>query len=394
MPHDPCDADCLATAPPKPAVRSSRRPCRLSRTALLFAGLLGSAVAQADLIALNPPPPQLLKYASETPSVLSRAFATSTFVGTLQQSCIGGNSQAWSCREDVDQQDAQANRVEQSTDARSTTASATRDPTAFNSATVFADYSVANANSRAQSDFGSNKAEAFARYAGTWDETRVESPNDGAQRKEGPFASSATAGATSVWADAFTASIDGTVRFVFSVTQHRGETYDGLQVPVPGVFTSNPGDGFGEYLVQLFDLKSSVTYGDGERFPLQDGFALLAEASLGFDTGSPDGKQFLSLEFDAVADGLYSLVSLLSVEVVDNALLDLFGTASLERIEVGEGQQLAFASNTAYRFVFPDGEPQDPGTVPEPATLALLLCASLAMGATRRRRPLRSLGQA
>jgi hypothetical protein len=369
---------------PSPLRPSSRTPGHASRLALLFAGLLGAAVAQASLITLNQRPPQLLEYASPTPSVLSRAFATSTFVGTLQQSCIGGNSQAWSCREDVDQQDAQANRVAQSTDARGTTASASRDPTAFNSATAFADYSVANANSRAQSDYGSNKAAAFARYGGDWTETRVEGVNDGTLREAGPFTGSAVAGATGVWVDSFTADADGTVRFVFSVTQHQGATFDGLSV-VPGVFKSREGYGFGEYLVQLFDLESTTTYGDGERYPLvEDAFTLLTEASLDFDAESADGRQLLYLEFAAVAGGRYSLVSQLSVEAVDNALLDLFGTASLERIELGQGQQLAFASGTAYSFVFPNNDPQDPGTVPEPTTLGLLLCASLAMGATRR----------
>lgn len=439
MPHDPSDTNCLATAAATPATStdphpvaglgavsstgrrdrmpkppsnrphpegsskdpstlrpSSRTLRRASRMALLFAGLLGSAVAQADPIPVNPPPPQLLEYASETPSVLSRAFATTTFVGSLQvrQGCAGENSQAWACRILVDQRDSLAagNYVSQSTNTQRTTASASRGDTAFDNKDGFADYQVPVANSRAQSDFGSNKAEALARFAGDWNETRVLSTNDSTQRKEEDFFGRAAAGATSVWADAFTALTGGTVRFVFSVTQHQATVYEGLFHLADG--ERREGDGFGEYLVQLLDLRSPVTYGDGERFPFQDGFALLAEASLGFDTGSPNGKQFLSLEFDAVADGLYSLVSLLSVEVVDNALLDLFGTASLERIEVGEGQQLAFASGTAYNFVFPDGEPQDPGTVPEPATLALLLCASVAMGTAHRRRSLRGRGHA
>lgn len=396
MPHDPCDARCLATAPPKPAVRPIRRPRRLPSMALLFTGLLGAAAAQADLISVANPPPQLLQYASPTPSVASRAFATTTFYGTLRasQGCNLANAQAWACRKFVDRLDpgADTNYASQATNTPGATASVSRGGNAFDTAAGFADYQVPIANSRAQSDYGSNKAEALARYAGSWDETRVESTNDSTLRTEEDFTGSAGAGASSVWADAFTTAIGGPVTFVFSVKQHQATTYvqpDQFREN----FLSRDGDGFGEFLLQLFTLDRITTYGDGERNPFIEGFELLTQASLDFDTASPDGTQFLSLAFDAAAGGMYSLVSLLQVEVNDNARLDLFGTASLERIEVGDGQHLTFASGSSYRLLFPNGEPQDPGTVPEPATLALLTCASLAMGATHRRRQKRDRAQ-
>jgi hypothetical protein len=354
---------------------------------LLFAGMLGAVAAQAGLI-VGARPPELAAFASDTSSVFSQAAAASTFYGTLQsRACVGFNAQAWSCRETVEQLDplADANRRVQTTSDPGTTVSASRDGRAFDTDDGFADYLVANARSRARSDFGSNKTEALARDAASWNETRVLDGDDGTLRTEEDFNSSAWAASTSRWVEAFTTAIDGPVTFVFSVTQHQAQLFGGSLEPERGSIDRRAGDGFGEYILQLFDLNRPTTYGDGERFPFQEGFELAADASIGFDASSPNGTQHLFLTFDALAEGRYSLVSQLQVEVIDNALLDLFGTALLERIEVGAGQTLDFVSGTPYRIVAPDDDPQGPGTVPEPATLALLALGLAGVAASRGR---------
>lgn len=362
--------------------------------ALIGAGLACST-AHADIIVDGNPAPMLAPYASNTATIQSSAIATSTFRGSLRlQSCGDfSNSQGWSCRTIVDSQDYQANRVEQSTTSPGIVMSAERTHQSFNvsgSFPAFADYDIATAEARAQTGYGSNKAEATARSAATWDETRVLDADDSTLKTEEGFVSSSIAAARSLYTEVISAAADGLVKLVFSLKLHAAQLYT-LAGGYGQNNTPREGDGFAELAVQLFDLGQPTTYGDGESDPFLDSYAPVAEALLQRDPSSPNGTEVFTLEFDALAGGSYSLVSLLALEVMDNARLDLFGTASLDFIEVTSGQQLSFASGTAYLVcdpvcpsVEPDPDPgTDTGTVPEPGTLMLSLAAVLGLTTSR-----------
>lgn len=372
---------------------------RFALAAALVGAGLAALPARAGIVGIGEEPPALAQYAADAATLQSSAVATSTFRGSLQlQSCGDfSNSQGWSCRTIVDSQDYQANRVEQSTGS-SGIVSAQRTNQSFNvggSFPAFADYSIATAEARAQTGYGSNKAEATARGATTWDETRVRDADDSDLKTEEGFVSSSIAAARSLYTEVITAATDGLVKLVFSLKLHAAQLY-----ALAGGYGPNnaprEGDGFADLTVQVFDLDRPTTYGDGEQNPFLDSYELVAEALIQRNPSSPNGTQVFTLEFDAVAGGRYSLVSLLALEVMDNARLDLFGTASLDRIEVTSGQQLTFASGTVYQVcdpvcpsVGPDPDPGDGnggGTVPTPGTLALSLAGALGMAVTRRRR--------
>ncbi len=381
-----------------PACRA-RSATRFAVVAAAVGAALAVSPAQADVIVGGNPAPRLAGYASDAATLQSSAVATSTFRGSLRlQSCGAfSNSQGWSCRTIVDRQDYQANRVAQTTTS-SDAVSADRTNQSFNvsgTLAAFADYTIATASARAQTGYGSNKAEATARNAATWSETRVRDADNAELRTEEGFVSSSIAAASSLWTEVITAAADGVVKLLFSLKLHAAQIYTTFLGITPGGsegFEMREGSGFAELAVQLFDLDQPTQYGDGDTEPYVDGFALVAEALIQHDASDPNGTQTFELVFDARAGGRYSLVSLLALEVMDNARLDLFGTASLDRIEVTSGQQLTFASRTNYLVcdpVCPSVEPEpDPGggTVPEPGTLLLSLAAVLGVATSRGRR--------
>lgn len=376
-----------------PAGRA-RSATRFAAVAAAVGAALAVSPAHADVVVEGNPAPLLAQYASDAATLQSSAVATSTFRGSLRlQSCGAfSNSQGWSCRTIVDSEDFQANRVAQTTTS-SGLASAERTGQSFNVSgtfAAFADYDIATASARAQTGYGSNKAEATARNAATWSETRVLDADDSTLRTEEGFVSSSIAAASSLWTEAITAAADGVVKLVFSLKLHAAELYAMFSGTVPDAgATLREGSGFAELAVQLFDLDQPTEYGDGDTEPYVDSFALVAEALVQHDASDPNGTQTFEVVFDARAGGRYSLVSLLALEVMDNARLDLFGTASLDRIEVTSGQQLTFASRTNYLVcdpVCPSVEPEpDPGggTVPEPGTLLLSLAAVLGVATSR-----------
>lgn len=354
------------SALPLPSLNNGSHPLasgmHIMGVAVLLAGCLMFSEVQANILPVDPP--TLANLASATPTLYSRAIANSTFYGTLQQSCTGSNSQAWSCREIIESLDPIANSVFNET-VTTSTVEAVRGNDSFNFDGSFADYTIATSEARAQTGFGSNKVEAEARNAVTsWSETRYLDADVGEIKTTEGFTSSSYAAARSVWTDVIEADSDGPINLVFSLDLHAADIFTSFSGSPP-IASPELREGYaaGALTVQLFDLNTPVTYGDGESSPYIEGYALVADGMIELDATSPNGTTFLELLANVTAGGKYSLVTELTVEAENNAQLDLFGTASLDRIEVAPGQVLSFGSGTAYNV----------SAVPEPGMLLMSL---------------------
>lgn len=336
-----------------PVVRGStgREPaeCFLRSAGALLLGAAIATAAHADFLD-NPRPPALLEYATPTPQLSSRAVAISDFDGSRRRTACDDSWAFWSCRElysaaGEDRQQRQDDGI----------AAAERGSGTF----ARVDHTHAESWARARSNFGSNRAEAHAYHSFTWTETRVNSAWDPTTNTiDG--ASSAWAFAESLWAEAFTVAEDGPLTLQFVLRQH-GVPGDPPFV-LPGPYERFWSDGEGVLEIQVFDLDTIVSYDRGDGSPI-DGPALVAATSLVRSFADGVGSSPVQLSFDLLASTNYALVSRLSLSAYNDARIDMYGTAELERILVAPGQSLVFASGTSYTV----------SVVPEPAAWALML---------------------
>lgn len=333
----------------------------------LLLGAAAVSAARADL-AIGQRPPALLEYATPTPQLSSGAVALSDFKGSRRTTTCDDNWSFWSCRERYT--DAGEDRTQRADDG---IAAAERRTGVF----PRVDHTHAESWARARSGFGSNRAEAHAVTSFLWTETRVNHAWDPTTFTiEGT--SSAWAFADSLWSEVLVPDADGPIALAFVLRQH-GTVSPPVDVGMPGPFVPYWDDGEGALEVQLFNLDTIVTYdlGDGHYV---DGPALVAADSLVRDWTDGAGSDHFQLSFDALAGTRYALVSRLTLSAYNNARIDMYGTAELERILVAPGQSLAFASGTAYTV----------SVVPEPAAWALMLGGLgvvLRRAAGRARRP-------
>lgn len=362
---------------PSTVARRCRRVLSTAATAAV-ALLAAAAPAHADLILADEvPPPSLLEYATGTPQLRSRALAVTTLRATGRAPVCTSSYAFWECRTEIDRQDwiEPDNRSEEIEAGRGL-ARATRDAFSFDGL----DYSVAEARARAQSDYRRNRAEVVAEHAGRWSETRVNGAWDGATETQDGFVSHGLAVASSLWADAFTPSIDDVLTLRFAVEQHGRGLGSPFVVPDPS-FTPYDGWADGRFSVQVFDLGQITQYGLGDG-AFVEGPALVAVGELDRTGEDGAGRVWLELMFSVLAGRDYALVADLTLSAEDNGWLDMFGTATLAEIRVGAGQALRFASGTAYDI----SGPSAPGVVPEPGSLALLLAGLASMAGVARRR--------
>lgn len=356
------------SAPPVARGRRWLQPAtRIVR--MVGALLLGAAAvsaARADF-PIDPRPPALLEYATPTPQLSSGAVALSDFEGSRRTTTCDDNWSFWSCRELY--ADAGEDRTQRADDG---IAAAERRTGVF----PRVDHTHAESWARARSGFGSNRAEAHAITSFLWTETRVNGAWDPTTGTiEG--ASSAWAFADSLWSEVLVPDADGPISLAFVLRQHGTASPPGAALPGPSVPFWDGGEGVLE--VQLFDLDTIVTYDRGDGHYV-DGPALVAADSLVRDWADGAGSDHFQLSFDALAGMRYALVSRLTLSAYNNARIDMYGTAELERILVGPGQSLAFASGTTYTV----------SVVPEPAAWALMLGGLgvvLRRAAGRARRP-------
>lgn len=334
---------------------------------LLAWAALGATTAQAQILPGPSRPPALLAYATDTPQRLSEAAAQSSFDGSRRVPSLDcdDNWRFWSCRELFADEGEDRQQVDDGSVV-----------TAERRAGVFprVDHTHAESWARARSDYGSNRAEAHAVTSFAWTESRVASAWDPTVTSiEG--ASSGWAIATSLYTEVFTPATADPISLEFVLRQH--DTGGSPAVTMPGPYEPFWSAGEGVLEVQVFDLDRIVDYRSGETDVA--GPALVGGDSLVRDWGDGAGSSFLQLSLDLAAGGRYALVSRLSVSAFNNARIDMYGTAELERILVAPGQTLGFASGTAYNV----------SAVPEPAAWASMLAGMTLVAAwvSRRRRP-------
>lgn len=360
-----------------PGFASPRRSVQLT----LLAVLLPCPVAGASAFTLDQPrPPALLDYATDTPQRQSSVTAWSTFNGSRLELPCSDSGAFWACRKLFDSGDAfESKNRDSATSTSGSAVTASRGNQVFDSTAPsplkVVDITPATSDARAQTGFGSNKAEATAWNGRYWTENRIESAWDPSMYS---IDSDTTSGAAawSTYTELLTPSVGGQITLQFGLTQHVGTAQ-------PLRLTGFPGDdyegyGSGSLLIQVFNLDVSAEYWQPDSsFPIEGPLIVgSGEISRTADEGS--GKSFLDLVFDVVAGNRYVLVSQLAVVAENNASADFYGTASLERILVTPGMTVDIGSGTAYNIA----------AVPEPETYAMLLAGLGLVGfaAHRRRR--------
>lgn len=331
--------------------------------------LLGSVLwlAQASANAqqgFGPEPPELLEYATPTPQRLSRAGAYSSFDGSQRSTVCTSSWSFWECRSGLNNSDWV--RQTATDDSRLT---AERDEFVFGPRM---DTTPATGRAQARTYFGANLAQASATGSRSFIETRVQGAWDGSISSEEGF-TRASAYASSLYAETLIPDLDGEVELQFELLQHpSSHDFSGSSWP----YELNPGWTNGSLVVQVFNLDHIIEYWpDDSDFPVE-GPAIMASGEIFRDGDDGSGSSFMNLAFEVVAGARYAVVSSLRVEAFENASLDFYGTATLQRILVTPGMQLQFGSGTAYTVT----------PVPEPGAWLLMLAGLVAVsGAVRRR---------
>jgi hypothetical protein len=349
--------------------------------------MAGSAAHASFLLGGGNPPPELLDYASATPTLESSAFASSTYQGSLRVTPCSDSGAFWACRELINEANSSNPALsERAIAGDDSLVSVSRNASAFDYTettpayiySYFADITPATSRAQARTDYGSNKAEAAAWGTRLWTETRVQAAWDPTQSSITGF-TRANAGASSTYTEVFTPDKDGLIILNFELKQH--PTFGAP--PVSG-FAATYYDGYGEgsLLVQVFDLDNLTEYGDGSvegdeiYNPPIEGYVMVAEGSISRDWDESSGSEIESVSFNVLAGNRYSLVSQLQVSAQDNAHADFFGTASLQSILVTPGMNLDIGSGSIYAVA----------AIPEPQTYALLLAGLGLVGWAARRR--------
>lgn len=350
---------------------------------LCFAGPSTAQTLTFDLERENPPP-NLLPFASDVPTLQSSASAMSTYKGSLRFTPCSDSGAFWACRQLIDKRwtddpDNRTGAVVSGTGVasaeRSTKAFDSTEATSQSNTSYFADITPATSRARARTDFGSNMAEAAAWNARSWTETRVQNAWDSSESSITGYSQSA-AGASSLYTEVFTPDQDGRMMLNFGLKQHAGSGRPSFAGPAYDLFSAGGG---GTLSVQVFNLDDTIEYWWGESYETrrtQEGFAIVGEGSTGRDRDEGAGTSFLQVAFDVVAGNRYSLVSELRVGADNNASADFYGTATLESILVTPGMKLAIGSGTTYAVA----------AIPEPQTYALLLVGLGLVGWAARRR--------
>ncbi len=363
-------------------MQTRRLPASVRILAAALTLTLSGPSAAAPLIPISNLPPELLDYASDIPTLESRAAAWSTYQGSLRFTPCSDSGDFWACRNLFNSTDVSnpANRDE-AIATNNIAVSAVRTATAFDytqntpqyNYSYFADITPATSSARAKTGFGSSKAEAAAWNSRVWTETRVQSAWDPTQSSI-TGVTQAGAAAWSTYTEVFTPNMDGQITLQFDLKQHPGGSNPGSSGPVSDHIYD--GDGWGSLLVQVFNIDQLTDYWNNDSNYPVEGYAIVASDEIGRSWDEGAGTSFLSVVFNVIGGTRYSLVSQLSVFAQQNASADFYGTASLERILVTPGMSLGIGSGSTYNIA----------AVPEAETYAMMLAGLGLVGFAARRR--------
>lgn len=215
---------------------------------------------------------------------------------------------------------------------------------------------------RAQSDFGVNRASAYTAYGALGHDVQGNASADVRVTSGGT--------ANSVWRDAWTFSTDG--HFNATIRADGQSSRLDSNITIPSTFTPFGFPSEWSYDIKVWDVDHLRLNSDRIREPTLVGSASQAE-TIAWNESRPSFASLLSLDFNFTSGVHYVVIAELRVNTMNGRYIDVYNTARLTDVALSNGASLSALSGHDYL-----------APVPEPQTLALLL-VGLAVIAVRSR---------
>ncbi len=225
------------------------------------------------------------------------------------------------------------------------------------------------AMTRAQSDFGVNRASAYTDYGAMGRDFQA---NGNAEVR-------VTSGGTanSVWRDAWTFSTNG--HFNATIRADGQSSRQTANLTLPSTFTPFGFPSEWSYDIKVWDVDHLTPDSDRILEPTLVGAASLLE-TIAWNESRPSLASLLSLNFDFASGVQYVVIAELRVNAMNGRDIDVYNTARLTDVALSNGASLSTLSGHDYLASI-----AGPSSVPEPGTAWLLSSALLGLIGVRRR---------
>ena len=228
------------------------------------------------------------------------------------------------------------------------------------------------AMTRAQSDFGVNRASAYTDYGAMGQDVQGNASADVRVTSGGT--------ANSVWRDAWTFSTNG--HFNATIRADGQSSRQTANLTLPSTFTPFGFPSEWSYDIKVWDVDHLTPDSDHILEPTLVGAASLLE-TIAWNESRPSLASLLSLNFDFASGVQYVVIAELRVNAMNGRDIDVYNTARLTDVALSNGASLSTLSGHDYLASI-----AGPSSVPEPGTAWLLSPALLALiGVRRKRKP-------